>query len=429
MAFKEVFKSSRTMFLTTVAVTAIGFISSVVTARILGPEGRGLLSGALLITTLTSTIASFGLAFSYIYHRGAGHYFAYKKYVVNSAAFIGVLAASLAWASFYFNKEIELHQQLMLIVFFSAVAAIQSFFMNLSQMQSSLNFVNLLRFLAVFLNFIFLIAIYLFFEQVNFKYILYAQFFVAIILMLMAAQWAANNIFTPVANSYPPRASLKKLLRYAFNQHGTVMVGTALTNFDKIYLLKVGTMAEFGFYSVAFLTSRLIGAIQEALNTALYSKFAGKDEKELSHNVGIAFRMTFLPMILIALIGAAFSPWFIPLVYGEKFSPMVVTFIILLFECVVSGAGWTLAQRFNAAGRPGLVLIRQLVSVIPVVICLPVLPRENISVYLSLLMLLAAILRLLITLAIYPTVLKEPIPRLVPYREDMKKLITRLRSQ
>ena len=44
-------KSSGTTLITTIAITAIGFITSVITARVLGPEGRGLLSGAILIAS------------------------------------------------------------------------------------------------------------------------------------------------------------------------------------------------------------------------------------------------------------------------------------------------------------------------------------------------------------------------------------------
>ncbi|MFX7748053.1 hypothetical protein ABTK03_21980, partial [Acinetobacter baumannii] len=76
-----------------VGVTAIGFIISVLTARILGPEGRGLLSGALLIISLSSSIATCGLAYTSIYHRGAGQQFAQKRFVFLSALFIGLLAA------------------------------------------------------------------------------------------------------------------------------------------------------------------------------------------------------------------------------------------------------------------------------------------------------------------------------------------------
>ncbi|MGC8160097.1 hypothetical protein ACP3WZ_26590, partial [Salmonella enterica] len=45
---------------------------------------------ALLIISLSSSIATCGLAYTYIYHRGAGQQFAQKRFVFLSALFIGV---------------------------------------------------------------------------------------------------------------------------------------------------------------------------------------------------------------------------------------------------------------------------------------------------------------------------------------------------
>ncbi|NUU00233.1 lipopolysaccharide biosynthesis protein [Herbaspirillum robiniae] len=431
MSFKEIVKSSGKTLLTTVGVTAIGFFISVLTARMLGPEGRGLLSGAVLIITLSSSVAACGLAFSYIYHRGAGQRFRQKRFVFLSALFIAVLAAALASGGLLFNHDPQLREHMLLITGFALVTALQNYLVNLTQMQPSLSFLNVTRIAGVFFNLAALLLLYLVFRPVDFVYVLTGQLACALLLIALCLNWARGYVFRPLDNPPPaPReASSGHLLKYAFNQHGTVLIGLALTNFDKVYLLKVGTIVEFGYYSLAFTTSRLIGVLFEAMNTALYSRYAGKDEKELTHSINIAFRLTFLPMMALAGIGAVLSPWLIQLVYGPKFASMTPAFIVLMFECVVSGAGWTLAQRFNAAGRPGLVLVRQLISVLPVVALLPFLPKENISVYLALLMLLGAALRMAITLAIYPYVLKEPVPRLFPSRAEIQKGLSMIKAR
>lgn len=434
MSFKEIVKSSGKTLLTTVGVTAIGFFISVLTARMLGPEGRGLLSGAVLIVTLSSSVAACGLAFSYIYHRGAGQRFHQKRFVFLSALFIGLLAAALALGGLMFNHDPQLRGHMALITGFALVTALQNYLVNLTQMQPSLSFLNVTRIVGVFLNLAALVLLFLAFRPVEFVYVLVGQLICALGLIALCLRWASHNVFQPVANplqqqQQPREASTGHLLKYAFNQHGTVLIGLALTNFDKVYLLKVGTIVEFGYYSLAFTTSRLIGVLFEAMNTALYSRYAGRDEKELTHSINIAFRLTFLPMMALAGIGALLSPWLIQLVYGPKFASVTPTFCVLMFECVVSGAGWTLAQRFNAAGRPGLVLVRQLISVLPVVALLPILPKENISVYLGLLMLLGASLRMAITLAIYPYVLKEPVPRLFPSKDEIQKGLSMIKAR
>ncbi|MFL9923674.1 oligosaccharide flippase family protein [Herbaspirillum lusitanum] len=430
MSFKEIVKSSGKTLLTTVGVTVVGFLISVLTARMLGPEGRGLLSGALLIITLSSSVAACGLAFTYIYHRGAGRLFNFRRFVLLAGLFVGLLAASLALVGLFFNHDEQLREHIVLITTFALVTAIQNYLVNLTQMQPSLSFLNVTRMLGVLFNVSALAVLFLAFRPINFVYVLSGQIVCALILIAICINWARSNIFRPVVNprQTPRPAEMGHMLKYAFNQHGTVLIGLALTNFDKVYLLKVGTIVEFGYYSLAYTTSRLIGVLYDAMNTALYSRYAGKDEGELSKSINIAFRLTLLPMLVLAGIGALLSPWLIQGVYGPKFASVTPTFVVLMFECVVSGAGWTLAQRFNAAGRPGLVLVRQLISIVPVVALLPFLPKENISVYLGLLMLLGATLRMAITLAIYPYVLKEPMPRIFPSKDDLQKVMASARN-
>ena len=119
-------KSSGTTLITTIAITAIGFITSVITARVLGPEGRGLLSGAILIATLAGNIALFGLANSYIYHRGTGRPFRYGLYFVVSLLFVTGFSVLLgAFGLQVMTKEAQLHEQTLLILLLTAATATQ----------------------------------------------------------------------------------------------------------------------------------------------------------------------------------------------------------------------------------------------------------------------------------------------------------------
>jgi antigen flippase len=413
-------KSSGTTLITTIVITAIGFITSVITARVLGPEGRGLLSGALLIATLAGNVALFGLANSYIYHKGTGRPFRYGLYFVVSLLFVAGFSMVLGLMGMQITKEDQLHDQVLLILLLTAVTATQGYFYALSQLHHGLRFFNLMRFMLVIGNLILILVLLLFYKPVDFKMIIITQTIVSAALTVAGIIWARNNRIWDGSDASKPPVAWKSMLGYGASHHGTVVIGLLLVNFDKVALLNIGTIIEYGFYALAFTTSRLIGALQEAVSTALYSRHAGRDVHELSENVRTAFRMTFVPMLGVAAIGALVSPWFIVFVYGESFASTVIPFAVLLFECVISGASWTLAQRFNAGGRPGLVFVRQFISVLPIFIALPFLPKENIHVYLSLLMLAGGILRLSVTLVIYPTVLKERVPDLLPTAADCK---------
>jgi O-antigen/teichoic acid export membrane protein len=417
-------KASGKTLATTAAVTAAGFFSSVITARILGPEGRGLLSAALLIATLAAGVSQFGLANSFIYHRGAGWRFGYEKLLAGSLLAICLLAAVLAAAGLGLSEYPELHGQLPLVAGLAGFTAAQTYLMTLSQLRAGLGFFNFMRFGLVFGNVLALLALLAFAGSIDYRDILHAQLLVAAILVPIGLLWARQVLVERVADGTraEEEGRWRDLFRYGLNHHGTVFLGLVLLNFDKIVLLKMGTVVQYGYYALAFTTSRLIGALQEAISTALFARFAGKDVEHLSAGVRAAFRVTFLPMLLVAALGAALSPWLIVLLFGAAFAPMAAPFSVLLFECVVGGASWMLAQRFTAGGRPGMVFVRQLVSVLPIFAAIPFLPEHNIHLYLAGLMLMGAMLRLLVTFALFPLALKESVPEILPRMADLRAL-------
>lgn len=422
MILSGLLRSSGKTLATTAAVTAVGFFTSVITARILGPEGRGLLSAALLIATLAAGLSQFGLANSFIYHRGAGRKFGYEKLLALSLLFICATATALAVAGTRVSEYAGLHEHFALILGLAGFTAAQNYLMTLSQLRANLGFFNLMRFGLVFGNALGLLVLLAVSSAIGYEDILYAQLLVVAVLVPIGLAWAQRAIADPATPPAGEDGRWPGIFRYGLNHHGTVFLGIVLLNFDKIVLLKMGTVVQYGFYALAFTTSRLIGALQEAVSTALFARFAGKDVEQLSLGVRTAFRVTFLPMLLVAALGAAFSPWLIVLVFGQAFAPMAAPFSVLLFECVIGGASWMLAQRFNADGRPGMVFVRQLVSVLPVFAAIPFLPEHNIHLYLAGLMLMGAVLRLLVTLMLYPLALKEAVPDLLPRMADLRAL-------
>ncbi len=414
-------RTSGKTFMTTVAIAVIGFISSVITARALGPEGRGLLSAALLISSLSANIAQMGLANSYVYHFGAGRSFPYLRFFVLSLAFVGVTACALAWGGLQLSHAVQIHRQLILIIVLALFMSGQTYFLFLSQLRADLHFFNILRFSLVVGNLILLLPVLLFLKPLNYQVILVTQLIVVVGLTLAGLYWARKHqVWREDAPG--PAVSVGRVLQYAFNQYGTVLLGMVMVNFDKVVLLNMGSMEEYGYYAVAFTTSRLIGSVQESASTALFARFAGKDIEELGDKVRMAFRVTFLPMLSLAAVGASLSHWLIVGVYGEAFAPMALPFAILLFECVIGSASGTLAQRFNAGGRPALVLIPQAISIVPMLMLIPFLPRDYTYIYLSALMLCFATLYWMITMALYPVMLKETMPRVLPTANDYRAL-------
>lgn len=408
-------KAFQRTFLTTMGMTAAGFLSSVITARILGPEGRGVMSAALLVSTISAGIAQSGLASSYVYHHGAKKRFSYPSLLFYSIS--GIMVVSCLIASFGISLAPALKNMGLLVVFMSAFSGAQTYFFTLSQLHSNLNFFNKLRLGSVIGNVVLLGFLIIGVRVVTPGEVLMSQLLVLTCLTVAGGWWALKHEIWNVKEELDT-TTLRRVLGYGLSQHGTAMLSLFLLNFDKLVLLTRGNVVEYGYYALAFSTSRLIGSVQDAVSVALFSRFAGRDADRLAQAVCVAFRLTFLPMLIVAAVGALSAPWFLNHIYGKQFGEVATPFAILLFECVVGGASWTLAQRFNASGRPELVLIRQFISVLPVMAGIPFLPEKNAFQCLAMLMLAGACLRLIATLALYKFELREPFPSMMPTKVD-----------
>lgn len=414
----------------TLAVILCSFLVSILTARLLGPEGRGLMGAVLLIAGLSSGIAQLGIANALIYHRGLGSRLNFQGLALASIVMITVAALPLAalGSGFFYPPVLERRTDLILLV--AATTAAFAFTTTATQITQDLKTYNLARMALPFLTAIFLSLIYVTGTGIGYVEVLWFQMAVTLALTIycFVSSWSALSVVDA--------GSVEKLpildgafFGYAWRHHGTILLSLLLLNVDKVFLLQIGDSAQFGFYTLSFATTRVLSSVQDSAAVATFSRFAGKSDSRLMESVGISFRLSFVPMLVVAAALAAISPWLVPFLFGEAFRPMVLPFVLLSFEAVVGAASWTLAQRFNAGGRPGLVLLRQGIVVLPLIALMPFLPTENTGTYLAGLMLGAALLRLLITMAMMPMIMGEPIPRILLHWSEVRIYLNLVRKR
>jgi O-antigen/teichoic acid export membrane protein len=421
-------RSSSLTLLSTVGVTLSGLVTSVLTARLLGPEGRGVLAAVVLIATLAARAAQLGLGSATVYFTKSSRQGRIGRYLAVSGVAVTLASVGLAVVGLWLSlgRGIEPHSGVTVLL--AAMMAFNAFVVAVSPLRQDLVFHNCARLLPNLGYALALLPLIPLGLGSQVGWLIGAQIGAYALMNTASVIWIARSRIWRVAT---PGAALRPLefVRYGLLQHGTVLVGLLMLNFDKLIALGASSLANFGFYALAFSISRMIGAFQDALSTALFSRYAGGDAKVLSDRVNVVFRMTLLPMLLVAGVGALLSPWFIPLLFGEAFRPVVTPFSVLLFECVIGGASWTLAQRFVGAGRPGLVFLRQTIAAAPVLAAIPFIQGDGLFISLSYLMLAGASLRLLISWTMYPAVLGEPLPRPWPSAADLARLRSGLTSR
>jgi O-antigen/teichoic acid export membrane protein len=379
-----------------------------------------------MIATLIAGVSQLGLAQGYVYKSRKKKKNAFR-FLLISLAFISLVTLLVLWLTQTYFIPTEVTPYIYLIASLTYITTLSSFFQNSAQIDPKLHSYNMTKILIPTLN---IILLFVYFYVFSFGFSVTACIFIIMLTTSISLLFLGRNVLINEKNNLQNSSlTITETINYSLKMYGISLVGIFINSIDKVILLANGTMQEFGLYSVAYGLSRLIGIVPETISTVIYSRFAGHSEKELSTFINLIFSCLFIPLLLACIIIAALSPWFIPLIFGVEYSNSVLPFIFLLCECVIASLGWLLSQRFNAAGRPGLVLLRQLISTIPLIFIYFYQFQQSILITVSIALLSSAILRLVITLLVYQQVLNEKPPKLYPTLSELQQVIATIKKQ
>lgn len=402
------------------ASVGIGFVLSIILARFLGPEARGIYGSILTITILIAGLSQLGLAHGYVYHKRKSGLNGLSVLIYSLLLVVLITAICLTITHDFFLLEV-LSPYFSIIIMLSFTNACHNFFQNAAQIDQRLYVYNALKITLPLLNMVGLILFYYMFDELS----VFTSVSILITTTFISGLCLAWNVFSfEIRTEIKSRFSISHIMGYSSKIYGTSTIGIFINSIDKIVLLGVGTMKEFGLYSVAYGLSRMISIIPDTMSTVIYSRFAGKNESELAIFVKRAFSVLFMPLMSVCFIIAICASWLITWLFGQDYQLAAWPFIILLFEAVISSLGWMLSQRFNAAGRPGLVFLRQIVSTIPLIVIIFYSFEIDLILLVSLALLVSSLLRLSMTIILYKKVLKETAPAFYPTKAELKHVLS-----
>lgn len=210
---------------------------------------------------------------------------------------------------------------------------------------------------------------------------------------------------------------------------GVELLGTLYTQFDKIIILALLTPRDFGLYSVVFALSRIYNAVQTAISNVVFPKVTGLPQEEIIRTVGRTFRISLIVMMIIVLPTMFIGNFLMGILFGPEFLEASVAFYILAVECIVGGGSWILASAFNALGRPGLVMVRQLVALsVTIALFFVLTPLWGLN-GIAISLLLGSIVRMIVTVAAMKIVFKVKFGAMFYDREDLSFLYERLNKK
>ena len=218
-------------------------------------------------------------------------------------------------------------------------------------------------------------------------------------------------------------ANTRRLLRYGLRSCGIQILGTLALQFDSIFVLGALNPAAVGLYMVARSAAKPTILFSNALNTVLFPKASALSRLEAVELAALGTRIGVVVAAAITIPLALVGPYLIGLLYGRAFLEAAQPFQLLVFEGAVSAVAATLAQAFMTVGRPGVVASLQLISFLAGTALLMILVPIHGIYGAATALLIGTIIRLVVTLLCFPMVLGISMPRLWLSVDDLKVLL------
>lgn len=419
---------------TNLLVMVLTTLTSIATARMFGVVGKGEFSAILLWPTLLAGIVSFGLPTSLIYNvkRNAGKGSELIRtgflFQVPVAAITGCIAWIFMpnWLGGYPEPVIAAARwyavgMLPILLAINLLSA-------LAQSIGRFKVYNGVRLYVPLLNFAGLLALW---AAGDLSLTSAAGVFLATSAAVVAAAFYSlrESLKVNWLQGLRDRLAAKALLGYGSKVFGVELLGTLYAQFDKLVILSMLSARELGLYTVVFALSRVFNVVQTAITSVVFPKVTGQDNGVILATVGRAFRLTMLLMSIAAVPCMLIGRTLVGLLFGEQFLDASTAFYLLSAECIVGGGAWILASAFNAMGRPGLVLIRQIIALAATIgLFFALVPSFGLN-GIAAALLIGAWIRLAVTLLSMRVVFRIKLGAMLFQREDLRFLTKAIKAK
>jgi antigen flippase len=412
-----------------IAVQAGNIVSGVITARALGPGGRGSLAAIIMWPQFLAYALTLGIPVSTVYwlKRQPERARDLSGAALVLSVLFGVLAALVGvvvipYSLHTYSLETIHFAQAWVVVTPLALCAVTI----TSQVQAAGAFTNynLFRVLSPLSVLIILVA-----EKASGRLTAYNAAVAYLLAGTPATIWIAIWVwkhFRPTFRSLVPASKL--LLGYGVRAWGIDLLGTIATQIDRILVVGMLNPESMGLYVVAQSAAGVLAILPNAVIPVSLPRSSGRSKEEIVSITGRAARMTLVVMILASLPLFLFGGFLLKLVYGAKFTGASLVLPFLVIESIFGGLTSVLSQAFLASGFPGTVTLLQacgLVTSIPLLYWLiPIFGVKGAGCALM----LATILRFVFIMLNFPFRLGVRPPGIIIRRHEILTLLRRIRT-
>lgn len=323
----SIIKSASSVFIFKQISLLCVLLSSVLLARMLGPEGRGTLAALLVIPNLIAAMSECGM------RQTAVHYIGKRKNVdsviSNLVLYLGALGiigtiCAISYFHFSLDKPINLITTSISFIVITSLFTngMRGVFLGFGDIKTYNNYIvlqNLLIFILLFFCFLFD------FNKLDYIALVYILSNIGTMLALfiqVMIKYGKDLSFSP--SIALAREMFKKSIAYG----AVFALIVANYKFDIVMLSNLSTEASLGYYTISTQIIELIWQIPGALVVVIFSASANRNTsiEDICRVSRTTISITILLSLCICIIGMPMITWF----FGEKFSQSYWSLLLLL---------------------------------------------------------------------------------------------------
>jgi len=332
------------------------FVIDIILSRELGPEGRGIYMSILVVPIIVVSFAMLGIRRSAAYHLGKGIFS--ENRVISGMMSLMILTSAAAmlisWIGIMVANPEGMSMPMVLLAVLSipvrmALVYSGGIYIGKEDFRRS----NLQVWLPQLLN---LLGVLLFVVLIRGS--VTGALFSLFISNMLVASISLSHLF----RKYSIRIRFDKEVLGSLAGLGVVYAVAVVTmqlnyRVDLLLLQELSTMKEVGYYSLGVAITDKLWQIPASIGLVVMSRSANAtDESELNHDVARLLRLSFISVLLLAILLWLIIPFLLPLLFGERFTPSIPIVRWMLPGVLMFVIARVLSGRFAGKGQPWILV-------------------------------------------------------------------------
>lgn len=333
----------------------LGILTGILSARMLGPVGRGEYAAVIIWPSGIASFLAFGIPQAVVFYLGRREFTGSEG--ATAVAVIGLIQSAFCVAIGLLVVPVvlakyspEVRHLGIIFVLFTPALILSGYPASLFQALQDLLRFNLIRLVAPIFYAAALLGLY-FTHRATLSFVIFAQVAGYVVALTLGVVLIGKTLKLHV--QWNPSA-IPRLFSFGSRLQGLSVANYVNQRIDQLILSLFIAPRELGFYAVAVTLSTAVAVFPQAAGIVAFSRGSNQKNADAKATIGVAFRASLIWLLACCTALYLLTPFLIRFVFGPAFDGSILACRILLPGALMTGLSYVLYNAASALGRPGL---------------------------------------------------------------------------